>query len=198
MKHRAAGHIAKADRIKANNLGRVKLESRRERTQNRLRNIAYQAVHAIVDKATVVGSEDLTLPIKGKVQWRKFNRRMSAWAKGVLAQALEEVCTQRGATHVVVNAAYTSQMDSFSGLLEGEREGDKFYRANGDVLQADFNAARNVRNRIHDREITRYMPHQQVKAILFARSSGATERQGASVGRQRSRQRSADKSNAQL
>lgn len=197
-KHRAAGHIAKADRIKANNLGRVKLESRRERAQNRLRNIAYQAVHAIVDKADVVGSEDLTLPIKGKVQWRKFNRRMSAWAKGALAHALEEVCTQRGATHVVVNAAYTSQMDSFSGLLEGKREGDKFYRANGDVLQADFNAARNVRNRIHDREITRYMPHQQVKSILLARSSGATERQGASVGRRPSRQRSADKSNAQL
>lgn len=197
-KHRAAGRIAKADRIKANNLGRVKLESRRERTQNRLRNIAYQAAHAIVDKAAVVGSEDLTMPIKGKVQWRKFNRRMSAWAKGVLAQALEEVCTQRGATHVVVNAAYTSQMDSFSGLLEGRRAGDKFYRANGDVLQADFNAARNVRNRIHDREITRYMPHQQVKAILLARSSGATERQGASVGRRKPRQRSADKSNAQL
>lgn len=197
-KHRAAGRIAKADRIKANNLGRLKLESRRERMQNRLRNIAYKAAHAIVDKAAVVGSEDLTMPIKGKVQWRKFNRRMSAWAKSVLAQALEEVCTQRGATHVVVNAAYTSQMDSFSGLLEGRRAGDKFYRANGDVLQADFNAARNVRNRIHDREITRYMPHQQVKAILLARSSGATERQGALVGRRKPRQRSADKSNAHL
>ena len=78
------------------------------------------------------------------------------------------------------------------------REGDKFYRANGDVLQADTNAARNVRNRIHDRKITRYMPHLQVKQILLARSSGATERQVASVGRRKPRQRSADKSNAQL
>jgi IS605 OrfB family transposase len=182
-KHRAAGRVIKANRIRANNLGRVKLEARRDRAQAKLRNIAYQSAHTIVDKAAVVGSEDLTMPIRGKVQWRKFNRRMSAWAKGVLAQALEEVCTQRGATHVVVNAAYTSQMDSFSGLLEGKRAGDKFYRANGDVLQADFNAARNVRARIHDREITRYMPHQQVKAILLARSSGPTERQEASVGR---------------
>jgi len=197
-KHRAAGRTAKADRMKANNLGRTKLEARRERTRKRLRTIAYQAAHTIVDKAAVVGSEDLTAPIRGKVQWRKYNRRMSAWAKGVLAKALEEVCTQRGATHVVVNAAYTSQMDSFTGLLEGRRAGDKFYRANGDVLQADFNAARNVRARIHDREITRYMPHQQVKAILLARSSGATERHEASVGRRRPRQRSADKSTAQL
>jgi IS605 OrfB family transposase len=196
--HRAAGRMAKADRVRANNLGRVKLEARRDRTQKHLRTIAYQAAHAIVDKAAVVGSEDLTAPIKGKVQWRKYNRRMSAWAKGVLAQALEEVCTQRGATHVVVNAAYTSQMDSFTGLLEGRRAGDKFYRANGDVLQADFNAARNVRARIHDRDITRYMPHQQVKAILLARTSGATERHEASVGRRRPRQRSADKSTSQL
>ncbi|WP_028209454.1 transposase [Paraburkholderia mimosarum] len=196
-KHRAAGRIAKAERIKVNNLGRVKLDRRRDRTQKRLRTIAYQAAHSIVDAAAVIGSEDLTAPIRGNLQWRKYNRRMSAWAKGVLAQALEEVCTQRGATHVVVNAAYTSQMDSFTGLLEGRRAGDKFYRANGDVLQADFNAARNVRNRIRDREIDRFMPHTQVKQILIARSSGATERQEASVGRRKPRQRSADKSSAQ-
>jgi hypothetical protein len=73
-KHREAGRIARADRIKANNLGRMKLEARRERTQNRLRNIAYQAAHTIVDSAAVIGSEDLTSPIKGKVQWRKYNR----------------------------------------------------------------------------------------------------------------------------
>jgi hypothetical protein len=197
-KHRQAGRIAKADRIKQHNLGRKKLEARRSRTRQHLRTIAYQAAHSVVDKAAAVVSEDLTLPIKGKAQWQHYNRRMSGWAKGVLAQALAEVCLQRGATHVVVNAAYTSQMDSFSGLLEGKRVGDKFYRANGDVLQADFNAARNVKARSHDPEITRFMPHTEVRRILLARSSGATERQEASVGRRKPRQRSADKSNAQL
>jgi len=197
-KHRAAGRIAKADNIKAHNLGRVKLEARRNSTHKKLQTIAYQSSHAIVDKAAIVGSEDLTSPIKSKAQWRGYNRRMSAWAKGVLAQALDEVCMQRGATHVVVNAAYTSQMDSFTGLLEGRREGDKFYRINGDVLQADINAARNVRNRIHDQEITQYMPYLRVRQILLARSSGATERQKAPVGRREPRQRSADKSTARL
>jgi hypothetical protein len=196
--HRAAGRIAKADRIRSNNLGRIKLVSRREHAQQQLRTIAYQAAHSIVDKAAVVGSEDLTSPIKRKNQWRQYNRRMSAWAKGILAQALDEVCTQREATHVVVNAAYTSQMDSFTNLLEGRRKDDKFYRANGDVLQADFNAARNVRARMDDQEITRYMPHLQVRQILLSRSSGATERQEASVGRRKPRQRSADKSTAQV
>jgi hypothetical protein len=76
--------------------------------------------------------------------------------------------------------------------------GDKFYRANGDVLQADFNAARNVKARIHDPEIVRFMPHTEVRRILLSRSSSATERQEAPVGRRKSRQRSADKSNDQV
>jgi hypothetical protein len=42
----------------------VKLQARRERTKQRLRTIAYQSAHTIVDKAAVVGSEDLTSPIK--------------------------------------------------------------------------------------------------------------------------------------
>jgi hypothetical protein len=41
---------------------------------------------------------------------------------------------QRNASHELVNGAYTSQTDSLTGLLEGKRDGDKFYRVNGDVL----------------------------------------------------------------
>lgn len=50
-KHRAAGHIAKANCIRKHNLGCLKIDARRERTQKQLRTIAYQAVHSIVDKA---------------------------------------------------------------------------------------------------------------------------------------------------
>ncbi|EQD25961.1 hypothetical protein B2A_15857, partial [mine drainage metagenome] len=42
----------------------------------------------------------------------------SAWAKGVLAEALDSVCTQRQADHRLVNAAYTSQMDSVTGCCK--------------------------------------------------------------------------------
>lgn len=197
-RHRAAGRVAKADRIKVNNLGRKKLNARKHRAQQQLRTIAYQAAHGVVDQASLVVSEDLTAPIRGKPQWRSYNRRMSSWAKGVLARSLDEVCTQRGAVHCIVNAAYTSQIDSFTGLLEGKRVGDQFYRVNGDVLQADLNAARNVLARHRDSEITRYLPYQTVRGILLRRSSGATERQEAPVGRRKPRQRSAEKSNGQV
>jgi hypothetical protein len=192
-KHRACGQIAKADRIQRCNLGRQKLEARRERAQQQLRTIAFQAAHSLVDKAAVVVSEDLSSPIASKQQWKRFNRRMSSWAKGTLAEALDSVCTQRNAKHVLVNAAYTSQMDSTTGLLQGKRMGDKFYRENGDVLQADHNAALNVRARLDDPEISRYTPYRQVRLILLARSSGATERHGLELGAQ-ARQPSADKS----
>ncbi|MEY2343056.1 transposase [Acidithiobacillus sp. IBUN Pt1247-S3] len=197
-KHREAGRITKADRIVLNNLGRVKLEARKERTQKRLRTIAFQSAHTIVDKAAVVVSEDLASPFAGKNDWgKRYNRRMSAWAKGVLAEALDSVCTQRQADHRLVNAAYTSQMDSVTGLLEGRRVADKFYRANGDVLQADHNAALNVLARMSDPEIGLYTHHREVKRILLARSPAELTVKGLELGKT-PRQPSADKSSVQF
>lgn len=48
--------------------------------------------------------------------------------------------------------------------------GDKFYRANGDVLQADHNAVLNVRAKLDDSEIYRFTPHKEVRRILLLRS----------------------------
>ncbi|CAG4931285.1 unnamed protein product, partial [Acidithrix sp. C25] len=178
-KHREAGHTAKADRIKTNNLGTKKINARKNKAQKRIRNIAFKAAHSVVDKASLVISEDLSRPIAKKKPQKKYNKKMSAWAKGTLAEALESTTQQAKARNVLVNAAYTSQMDSNTHLLEGKRVVDKFHCANGDVLQADFNAALNLRHRYFDHEITLYTPHREVRRILLARSSGATMRQGA-------------------
>lgn len=192
-KHRQAGRVVKADHIKENNLGRKKLDARRTRTQQYLRTIAFQSAHSVVDKAQVVVSEDLTAIMANRQQWKRFNRRMSIWAKGVLAEALDSVCAQRDARHVLVNAAYTSQMDSLTGLLRGRRVGDKFYRENGDVLQADYNAARNVLARLNDGEVTRYMAYRDVRKVLLARSPAQLSVKGLELGVQ-ARKPSADKS----
>lgn len=196
-KHRAAGRCTKADRIKSCNLGRIKIDARKDRAQKQLRTLAFQSAHTLVDKAAVIVSEDLTSPIAKKQQWKRFNRRMSSWAKGTLAEALDSVCMQRSAKHVLVNAAYTSQMDSANGLLEGKRVGDKFYRANGDVLQADHNAALNVLARLDDSEISRFTPYKEVRRILLARSPAQLSVMRLELGEQ-SRQPSADKSFKQL
>ncbi len=196
-KHRAAGRIAKADRIRRCNLGRKKIDTRKRRTRQRLRTIAFQSAHSIVDKAALVVSEDLTSPIAGKVQWKRYNRRMSGWAKSLLAEALDSVCEQRHAEHVLVNGAYTSQMDSTTGLLQGRRVGDKFYRITGDVLQADHNAALNVLARLADPEIKRFTPYRDVKRLLLARSPAPLSVKRLELG-DSSRQPSADKSIEQV
>ena len=61
-------------------------------------------------------------------------------------------------------------MDSNTHRLEGRRVGDKFYHANGEVSQADTNAAANIKHRGDDTEITRFTPYKVVKQILLARS----------------------------
>ena len=69
-----------------------------------------------------------------------------------------------------MNAAYTSQTDSSTGVLSGRRQGDRFYRESGENVHADTNAARAILLRFYDPEITLYTPYTEVKAILERRT----------------------------
>ncbi len=83
--------------------------------------------------------------------------------------ALLGVSHRRGSAVVLVNASWTSQIDSRNGLLIGERKGDRFYCFDGAVLDADWNAACNVKARLSDDEIDLWTPYQRVKSILLQR-----------------------------
>jgi len=140
------------------------------KTRARIRAVVFQAVHQVVDKAAVIATEDLTAPMKGKSFGKNVKRRLAAWTKGVIAEALDRVSSRRGSAVVLVNPAYTSPMDSRTGCLDGKRRGDLFYCTDGVVLQADQNAARNVLARLSDPDIERFTPYQRVKAILLERT----------------------------
>ena len=70
----------------------------------------------------------------------------------------------------VVNAAYTSQVDSRHGVLLGTRDRDQFFTFDGEVLQADGNAARNIEARLDDTHISRYMKSVDVRKVLIKRT----------------------------
>ncbi len=161
----------KYDRIRANNLGRKKLNRRKKRHQQNVRNLAFKAAHAVVDKANKVAAEELTAPMAGKSYGKNQNRRLNTWTKGVMAEALNAVTQRRRSSLVLVNPAYTSQMDSRYGVLLGERRGDLFYCFDGVVLDADQNAAANILARLSDTGIHLYMPYKQVKDILLQRTA---------------------------
>ncbi len=165
----AKKHPKKAKNIRTRNLGRKKLAKQYTHQKQVIRNIAFQAAHSIVDKAKEVRCEDLTKPFASKHKWKKFNRTMSGWAKGALADALNSVTKARGSRLRVVNAAYTSQIDSKTRRLEGRRVGDKFYHVNGEVSQADVNGAVNIKERADDTEISLFTPFKEVKKILLSR-----------------------------
>jgi IS605 OrfB family transposase len=161
----------KAANIRRCNLGRKKLERRKRLHTSRVRDKVFKAAHSVINKAKTVATEDLRSPISDNGKYGKDqNRRLAGWVKGTMAEALEMVSQRRGSALCLVNAAYTSQIDSTTGLLLGKRRGDQFYCASGDVLDADINAARNILARMYDNEIHLYMPFAQVKAILARRT----------------------------
>ncbi len=152
------------------NLGRKKLHRQHQQVQAQIKDTIYQATHQLMDKAKVIAAEDLTSPITGSKWGKNITRRLSAWTKGVIATALDNISRRRGSSVILVNSAYTSQMDSRYGILLGKRSGDSFYCFDGVVLSADENAARNVLARLYDLEIDRWTPFQQVKSILLERT----------------------------
>lgn len=121
-----------------------------------------------------VKCDDRRIRNAGVQEKRPFNVLANPW-KQTLSDAMgdikaSDVSQRRGSTLILVNAAYTSPMDSRNGTLSGKRCGDSFYCEDGVVLQADHNAAGNVKARLHDSEISQWMPYQQVKSILLART----------------------------
>jgi len=160
----------KRKNILENNLGRKKLNRQNKKVNSQIKDKIYQATHKLVDKAQVIAAEDLTSPIASKKLGKNVTRRLSAWTKGEIANALDTISRRRGSSVILVNSAYTSQMDSRYGILKGKRSFDSFHCFDGVVLQADENAARNVLARLHDSEIDRWTPHQRVKSILLERT----------------------------
>jgi IS605 OrfB family transposase len=159
----------KRQNIEDNNLGGKKLDERKRKHTANVRNKIFKAAHSVIDKAEVVVTEDLTSQINGKSYGKNQNRRLAGWVKGTIAEAIEAVSRRRGATVKIVNASYTSQMDSRHGVLLGHRNGDTFYCFDGEVLQADTNAARNILARLDD-EVHLFTPYKEVKAILLKRT----------------------------
>ena len=169
-RHREAGNVKKADNIRQNNLGNKKWDHRQRQHHAQVREHLCQAAHSVVDHASTVACEDLTAPMKSaKVRHRDANRRLAGWVKGVMADTLTSISRRRGSALALVNPAYTSQIDSRTGLLQGTRRGDRFYGLDGVVLDADTNAARNILERMYDTEITLYTPYKAVKALLLDR-----------------------------
>jgi hypothetical protein len=118
----------------------------------------------------VLVSEDLSSPIKSKKQAKSVNRKLNNWTKGIIAEMVENASTRRRSANILVNCAYTSQVDHRNGTLLGRRCGDQFFTFDGEVYQADWNASVNIKNRMNDCDIHRYQKYTEVHQVLLSRT----------------------------
>ena len=171
-KARESGNFKKANNIRANNLGNKKLDKQKEIMKIELKEKIYSAAKVLAQKASIIAIEDLTFKTKSKGKFKKVNRRLSSWIKGVIDEAIIKYCFIYGTKLVYVNAAYTSQGDSrFNCALMGTRIGDSFIGFDEVVLDADINAAINILARLYDSEINLYTSAEKVKEILTKRAN---------------------------
>ncbi len=143
------------------NLSKKRHQKRENRKRATLNSMVRYGVNQFFDQYNHAITEDLSFVVKGKKQAKKrmrpcggflrkgtrtkqFNRNLAEWCKGTQQKALSEISYRRQSVTTVVNAAYTSQVDHRYSVLLGTRNGDRFFTFDGEVLQADCNAARNI------------------------------------------------------
>jgi putative transposase-like DNA-binding protein len=165
----ARGDHAAAQRIERYNLGTAKKTRHAARWRQHVRMVTFRAVNAVVDKACLIAAEDLTKAFTSRSWGKNTNRRLATWTKGVTAEALASVSERRGSVLVLVNAAYTSQVDPRTGAL-GVRRGEKLYCPGGVVWCADHAAAINALHRVADPDIGLHTPHTEVRRIVRERA----------------------------
>jgi transposase len=113
--------------------------------------------------------EELTFQYwKDKIP-KPIKAKLSRWIKGYIQQRLEFICQKEGISLENVNPAYTSQICHHCGRF-GKRNGKTFVCPECGKIDADINAAHNIKNRYNDKEIKRYTPYKKVKEILVKRN----------------------------
>ncbi len=152
------------------NLTKKRHQFSENKKKQTLTTMVRTGVNQFFDKYQYAITEDLSFVVKNKKISRRINRNLAEWCKGTLQKALDEISYRRSSSVTVVNAAYTSQVDSRFGVLLGMRKGDQFFTFDGEVLSADGNAARNIETRLDDPNITRFMKSVDVRKVLIKRT----------------------------
>jgi IS605 OrfB family transposase len=119
----------------------------RHKEKNRNKNQSHLVANEILKtKASVIALENLK-GIKAKKYKTQNKNAVSQVPFFELRRILTYKAENMGKHVCLVSPAYTSQIDSISGIKEGERRGCRFYAKSGLVYDADINAAVNIARR---------------------------------------------------
>ncbi|MCK9435423.1 MAG: transposase [Candidatus Cloacimonetes bacterium] len=140
-----------------------KLKTVRRKECNKNKNKSHLISNQILrTKSNVIVMEDLS-GIKKHHRGKAFNNKQSQVPYFDLRRILTYKAPLQGKVVVTVNPAYTSK-DDYRGVKRGKRRGCRYYAADGNVFDADWNAAINIAKR--------YATRKAVKGIELPVSFG--------------------------
>lgn len=132
---------------KGSRSAKKRLAKLREKEQNKNRNFSHNLTKKILldTKADVIAVENLkSIKVKkDKDQYKKQNR-LSQVPLTQIREFLTYKAPIYGKTVIQVCPKYTSQIDHYSGLKDGERRGRRYYSSSGLIYDSDINAAINI------------------------------------------------------
>lgn len=142
-------NLEKAENIKKNNLGYSKFNKNKNLTKETKKKFINNAINNFIktEKPTEIIVEDLSWDKKSNKKSYRLGFDLSSWDKGYLQERIEFKAYENNITVIAVNPAYTSQICSCCGKL-GNRTGKEFKCDSCKVvLDADYNASINIKNR---------------------------------------------------
>ena len=165
QRHKEKGNFKKVENIFKNNLGRIKQNRFAKKIRRRSENYINKEVNNFFEKekpAEII-KEDLTWETYKNKKKKGFKNQIEHWEKGILDKSIEWKALQKNIKITNVNPAYTSQVchicDNF-----GKRNGENFTcRCCQNKMDADVNAAHNIRKRKNIKEIDLYTNTEKVK-----------------------------------
>ena len=126
---------------------RKHLKKINHKEKNRNKNQSHLVANEILKtRANVIALENLK-GIKAKKHKKQNKNAVSQVPFFELRRILTYKAENMGKHVCLVSPAFTSQIDSVSGIREGERKGCRFYAKSGLVYDADINAAINIARR---------------------------------------------------
>jgi IS605 OrfB family transposase len=125
---------------------RKKLNTLKRKEHNFSKNYIHHIVNTLLkNDANTIVIEDLS-KIKSKNRGKKFNNRQSQVPYYLLKTILIYKAQSLGKRVEMVKPYFTSQNDH-RGIESGKRKGCRYYASDGIILDADLNAANNIKLR---------------------------------------------------
>lgn len=164
-RYKETGNSKKAENIFKNNLGKIKQNRFTKKIRKRSENYINKEVNYFFDKEkpTEIIKEDLTWESYKNKKKKGFKNQINRWEKGILDKAIEWKALQKNIKIININPAYTSQICHICNGF-GTRNGENFTcQCCQNKMDADVNAAHNIRKRKNIKEIDLYTNAKKVK-----------------------------------